>query len=653
MQKSLLRQLKRSMGIRDEAAFGELLQQLPALAQAGDPRVAELLSGFGAFVAQVDSSYEQYERDLDLRTRSLEISSDELSAVNEKIRQELLGRENALAALRGVLRTLLPDVQAQHNEDSDDLAILSDKIGTLINENERTRRELANQKFALDQHAIVSVTDADGVIVYANDRFCSISGYTREELLGKNHRVVKSGLHPDTFFGELWSSISAGRVWKGEICNLSNNGGLYWVDATIIPLLGAKGTPEQYIAIRTEITAHKNDKAALQQAKEAAEAANRAKSDFLANMSHEIRTPMNGVIGMTELALDTPLNDEQRDYLNIIRASGESLLALLNDILDFSKIEAGKLIVEHIQFDLPELLRVTQRTLEMRAQEKGLKLLGDISRSLPLQVCGDPNRLRQILINLLANAIKFTDAGSVTLRAYEVSRRGETIDIEFSVIDTGIGISADKQGLIFDAFSQEDSSTTRRYGGSGLGLSICRCLVELLDGDIRVESTPGMGSNFVFRLPFTVVQTQPSSVSTTVHKPNVGPLDILLVEDHPTNQKLALSLLGKWGHRTMLAVNGQEAVDLHAGHKFDVVLMDLQMPVMGGIEATRKIRQHELETGREPSPIIAMTAAATLEDQVECFAAGMNDCLAKPIRASDLQEKLASASAHKHPTFSG
>ncbi len=384
MQKSLLRQLKRSMGIRDEAAFGELLQQLPALAQAGDPRVAELLSGFGAFVAQVDSSYEQYERDLDLRTRSLEISSDELSAVNEKIRQELLGRENALAALRGVLRTLLPDVQAQHNEDSDDLAILSDKIGTLINENERTRRELANQKFALDQHAIVSVTDANGVIVYANDRFCSISGYTREELLGKNHRVVKSGLHPDTFFGELWSSISAGQVWKGEICNLSKDGGLYWVDATIIPLLGAKGTPEQYIAIRTEITAHKNDKAALQQAKEAAEAANRAKSDFLANMSHEIRTPMNGVIGMTELALDTPLNDEQRDYLNIIRASGESLLALLNDILDFSKIEAGKLIVEHIQFDLPELLRVTQRTLEMRAQEKGLKLLGDISRSLPL-----------------------------------------------------------------------------------------------------------------------------------------------------------------------------------------------------------------------------------------------------------------------------
>ncbi|MCK6390917.1 MAG: ATP-binding protein, partial [Azonexus sp.] len=619
----------------------------------GDPRVAGLLTGFGKFVEMVDCSYEQYERDLELRTRSLEISSDELTAVNEKIRLELQGRENALAALRGVLRTLLPEMQAQDSADSDDLAVLSEKITALITENETNRRELANQKFALDQHAIVSVTDADGVIVYANDRFCAISGYARDELIGRNHRMVKSGVHSDAFFSELWQCIRAGQVWQGEICNLTKSGQLYWVDATIVPLLDAAGQPAQYIAIRTEITAHKNAKAALQQAKEAAEAANRAKSDFLANMSHEIRTPMNGVIGMTELALDTPLNPEQRDYLNIIRASGESLLALLNDILDFSKIEAGKLIVEHIQFDLPELLRVTLRTLQMAAEEKGLALIGHLSPDLPTQVNGDPNRLRQILINLIANAIKFTAQGSVSLHASAHATHGDCLEIEFSVIDTGIGIAPEKQQVIFDAFSQEDTSTTRRYGGSGLGLSICRCLVELLGGDIRVESTPGQGSHFSFRLPFQPVQDVSTTPGTPVVDVQPATLDILLVEDHPINQKLALTLLGKWGHRITLAGDGQEAVDCCANQRFDVILMDLQMPVMGGIEATRRIRRFEQEAGRSASTIIAMTAAATREDQLDCFAAGMNDYLAKPIRAGDLQEKLANAAGRMSPTFSG
>jgi PAS domain S-box-containing protein len=911
MQKALLRQLKRSIGIGSESELTELLGLMSAAAETANPALRQVLQGFGDFLTRVDGSYEQYERDLDLRTRSLELSSSELSESNEKLRLSLAGRENALRSLRKTVRDLLPDTNQPDPEDTfadEDIAELSKRIASMVAESEHGRRELATQKFALDQHAIVSITDTAGTILYANDRLCDISGYTRDELIGSNHRIVNSGFHPPEMFREMWQTISLGHVWHGEICNRARNGSVYWVNATIVPLLNSAGEPERYIAIRTDITDRKGFEAELSEqlhlveelieaiplpvylkdidgryvrlnrafelffrinrdelightlddllppedarlhtekdielfaskgaqayettvhsrdgaihdtvyrkaaltrfdgsvygllgvivditerkrvesevlrAKEAAEAANRAKSDFLANMSHEIRTPMNGVIGMTDLVLDTALTEEQREYLSIAKSSADSLLTIINDILDFSKIEAGKLLVEEISFELPRLITEVLKPLALRAHEKGIELLSDMLPDVPRYVQGDPSRLRQVLVNLVGNAIKFTSKGEISLHTELMQRQDGHVIIHFAVRDTGIGIAPEKQELIFDAFSQEDSSTTRKYGGTGLGLTICRRLVELMGGRMWLHSQLGEGSTFHFsvqlqlseqtstrlgseidlsgrrilivddnatnrRILYSMLRslnTQPTVVDSgrsaldlfqednadfdcilldaqmpgmdgyelarnlrarsqklppmlmlssgamrgdaqrcqeagiagffskpisldelhsalgrlfdntpipgrpdskhliTRHSLREAQpsLNILLVEDHPANQKLALSLLAKWGHEATLAQNGQEALDVLLERSFDLILMDMQMPVLGGIEATQQIRAREAELQLPHTPIIAMTAAAMQDDREACLAAGMDDYVTKPIRVTELQEKL-------------
>src|SRR5574343_478757 len=910
MQKNLLRQLKRSIGVDSESQLSELLASMEAAAATSDPALHGVLRGFGDLLAKVDASYEQYERDIDLRTRSLALSSSELSDSNEQLRLSLATREHALRSLRETLRDLLPDTAHDNTSDTladEDIAALSRRIAGLVAERDVGRRELANQKFALDQHAIVSITDTVGNILYANDRFCEISGFSRDELIGQNHRIVNSGTHPAELFRDMWQTIAGGQVWRGEICNRAHDGHLYWVSATIVPLLGDGGAPEQYIAIRTDITDRKRMETQLSEqlhlveelleaiplpvylkdtfgryirlnrafelffhvrrenyigrtlhdllspedarvhaekdtelfaakgtqsyetvvhscdgeihdaiyrkavltrrdgsvsgllgvivditdrktaerevvrAKEAAEAASRAKSDFLANMSHEIRTPMNGVIGMTDLALDTELTAEQREYLSIAKSSAESLLTVINDILDFSKIEAGKLLVENIAFDLHRLIADALKPLAIRAHEKGIELISEVIHDVPRFVQGDPSRIRQVLVNLLGNAIKFAETGEIALTTELMQRQHGHAIIHFAVRDTGIGIAPDKQDLIFDAFSQEDTSTTRKYGGTGLGLSICRRLVELMGGRIWLHSQLGEVSTFHFSIELqlaeqtasvplrqldlegkhilivddnatnrrilcdllanrhartTSAEGGPTALALLRQEnthfdcilldaqmpgmdgyelarrlkqehPDLPPmlmlssgsqrgdaqrcqeagivgffakpisadellaalgqaldtpskplptsaslitrhslreaqpmLSILLVEDHPTNQKLALGLLEKWGHRATLAQNGLEAITAFSQRKFDLILMDMQMPLMGGIEATRRIRALEAERGQERTPIIAMTAAAMQDDRDACLAAGMDDYLAKPIKVREVQEKL-------------
>ncbi|HEX5388281.1 MAG TPA: ATP-binding protein [Burkholderiaceae bacterium] len=662
------------------------------------------------------------------------------------------------------------------------LADTRKRLETAEAENQRLQTILRLQEqqiFAIDQHTIASASNRAGDIVYANDRFVEISGYTRDELLGANHRLVNSGVHPPSLFQDMWRTIASGQVWKGEICNRHKNGSLYWVSATIVPFLDESGRPYQYFSIRTDITPLKQAQRSLQQtvvdlgervkewtclnavthalqddtlsdvqalqavvdlmpsgwlvpeatcarirwadevytsarfaestwrlaaevantghpavlevfrrhelgvlsaflpeeqtlldsialqigqarakreaqrelriARDAAEAASLAKGAFLANMSHEIRTPMNGIIGMSQLALDAPSEAERREHVHIVKQSAESLLEIINDILDFSKIEAGKLELEQLPFDLREGVLLGLYALRMRAQEKGLMFSCDVAADLPQHVVGDPTRLRQVLVNLIGNAIKFTERGEVRLGIDRApASDGDCVPVRFTVRDTGIGIAPDKQESIFDAFSQADSSTTRKYGGTGLGLTITQRLVTLMGGRLQVYSELGRGTTFEVVLPMGVpAPEQGACLPTAAMLPaacaaaQVASLRVLLVEDHPVNQKLATHLLQRWGHQVSLAQNGQEALDAVAtGGHFDLLLMDMQMPVMGGIEATRRIRELEAHRGWRPLPIIAMTANAMSGDRDECLAAGMNDYISKPMRQAELSEKL-------------
>jgi PAS domain S-box-containing protein len=1046
MHKLLARQIKHVLGI-EPTQLTAVHAELTRLTQFGglSPEAHGLLGALGPFMQKVNEAYQQNDRDLDLKTRSLELSSVELTQSNTRLREELSSRTRAIDSLRTTAMALMEFVDLDESGVMDDnLESLSVLMSELVRQKEESQRDLhaaltdlAHQKFALDQHAIVSITDVDGNITYANDKFCQISGYARTELMGRTHRLLNSGTHHRSIFADMWTTIQAGRVWHGELCNRNKAGDLFWVNSTLVPLRDDSGKPTFFIAISTDITERKQmessikaaearlrritntvpgavfqwqagqgadkftfvsprvqqllglgvqalrddaslvmqqvleadreaikdglreavrtasawrgeyrvhlpggamrwiraeinpdaDRTAegatvftgiwqdvterkeadarlrevtenvpvaifqyhmsdagyfvipflsnaihsicgaqaddimrdsrlllqcvhpddqqmfaatlspasaearpqsidfrmvhrisgetvwvhgeadarqlphgawvwngyftnvteakaiaveLQRAKDQAVAASSAKSDFLANMSHEIRTPMNGVLGMTDLLLDTPLDAEQSEYVSVVKSSADALLRVINDILDFSKIEAGKLLIEHIPFSLAQTMDETVKAVALRARDKGLELLSDIAPDVPSGLIGDPGRLRQILVNLIGNAIKFTQIGAVVIRAARESEDAQGQLLHFSVSDSGIGIAPDKLGSIFEAFSQEDSSTTRRFGGTGLGLTISARLVDAMGGRIWVESELGRGSVFHFtmrvgvdrkqavqyvsgvslhglrmlvvddlevhrdviargleaegvsvhtaasgalalewlqreggtdrpcdlilldammpemdgfevaqrigRLPccggVPMVMLSSSGVRTDAERARAAgiaayiakpvaraelhavvarilnlstglappllktasprsvqrALKVLLVEDNPINQKLAVTLLERWGHHVTVAENGKVAVDCVTQQVFDVVLMDMMMPIMDGLEATALIRA--LPDSKARVPIVAMTANAMESDRERCLAAGMNDYVSKPIKAQELQMLL-------------
>lgn len=503
-----------------------------------------------------------------------------------------------------------------------------------------------------EHHAAVKliIDPATGAIVDANNAAARFYGWSRERIKAMNIRDINI-LSPAELAKELEHAETMERIhffFRHRRADDSIR------DVEVFcSRIEVKG--KRYLhSIVHDVTERKRTEEELVLAKEQAESANRAKSDFLANMSHEIRTPMNGVIGMIGLLLETGLADEQRRYAETVRTSAESLLQIIDDILDFSKVEAGRLEMETVDFDLRILLDDLAEQMAFKANEKGLTFTCSLPSEVPRFLRGDPVRLRQVLVNLAGNALKFTHQGEISVQVSPLAETDDSTMLRFAVCDTGIGIPPEKTELLFEKFTQADASITRNYGGTGLGLAICRRLVQMMGGEIGVTSRPGAGSEFWFTASFGTQHLPDRKYSPeNSARPGDGddPLQllralardnirILLVEDNATNRQVALGILKRLGLRGEAVTNGAEALDALAATPYDLVLMDVQMPVMDGFEATRRIRDVRSPVLNHEIPVIALTAHAMKGDRHKCLDAGMNDYLAKPIFPRALAEML-------------
>ena len=530
-------------------------------------------------------------------------------------------------------------------------------------------KELANETEmrligrAFQTSEAMFITDTEASIIRVNEAFTRISGYQSEEVLGKKPNLWASGMHDSDFYRQMWATLLETGEWKGEILNRRKNGEIFPEYLNISAVQDRDGLITHYVAHLVDISEQKANEGQLLDAIQQAREADEAKSRFLAVMSHEIRTPMNAVLGILGLLRDSSLDKTQQDLVKIGRESGEMLLSIINDILDFSKMEAKKLELESTSFDLHRLLNQSMELLKTRAQQNGLELRVILADDLPQFMQGDSSRLQQVLVNLINNACKFTTSGSITLHASATLLPDSQFALYCDVQDTGIGIPADRQDELFEEFSMVDQSHSRAYEGTGLGLAICKRLVSLMGGQIAVESEPGVGSRFCFHVIMESAEADDIE-ATQVLKPFEHPslnTRILLAEDNPANQRVIRAILRSAGLQVDLASNGQEAVEAVGKLPYDIVLMDISMPLMDGMEATRAIR--DMEGVNSQVPIVALTAHALKGDRERFIASGMNDYLTKPIDKSAIlrciyrwtsnkSDRKAGTDAHQVDTIS-
>lgn len=575
----------------------------------------------------------------DYTLRALPQGDDEVGELIGSFNKMLEQIEVRDAALRGAKEELANRVEARTQELQLEVKERMRAEETLLEERQVLRALIDNVP------DYMYVKDLDCRFVVANNSVARQMGAkSPEELMGKTDFDFYPRHLAEAFYKDEQRVMHSGQAEVNrEETGLDPQGNASYVMTTQVPLRDKNGRVTGLAGIGTDITHLKKIQAEMQEARETAEAANKAKSEFLANMSHEIRTPLNGVMGMTDLALETELTAEQRDYLETVKTSGDSLLTVINDILDFSKIEAGKLDLEAIDFNLRESLETTMKTLALRADEKGLELLCEVAPEIPEVVRGDSARLRQIVVNLVGNAIKFTDAGEVAVRVQVESKQGAEYICRFTVADTGIGIPADKRETVFDPFSQADSSTTRKYGGTGLGLTISMRLVKMMGGRMWVESEVGRGTEFHFTVRLEAADASEIKVGTIAPPELLRGVKVLVVDDNRTNRRILEGMLLRWQMKPTLAEGGRAALaELSASHKagerYGLILTDMHMPDMDGFELVEQIRQRpELST----ATILMLTSAGHRGDAARCEKLGVAAYLLKPIRQSELREAVA------------